>query len=190
MIDNQVVSRIAQKIRNTRLEKNLTLQELATRTQVSKGLLSKIENLQTIPSLPVFVTLIHSLGVSLKDFFEDVALVNGKGYMLVKKHQYTPLEREHKPGLSCQFILSQNVTHCTMEIVHLTIEPGIRGRASSCNGYQFKYILYGSCEFQISNELLELEEGDSIYFDASIQHAMLNRTKTKAKLLSIHFILP
>ncbi len=29
MIDNQVVSRIAQKIRSTRLEKNLTIQQLA-----------------------------------------------------------------------------------------------------------------------------------------------------------------
>ena len=65
MVDNQVVSRIAQKIRSTRLEKNLTIQQLATRTHVSKGLLSKIENSRTIPSLPVFVTLIQSLEISL-----------------------------------------------------------------------------------------------------------------------------
>ena len=43
MIDNQVVSRIAQKIKNTKLKKNLTLHELAVRTQVSKGLLSKLK---------------------------------------------------------------------------------------------------------------------------------------------------
>jgi transcriptional regulator with XRE-family HTH domain len=69
MIDNQVVSRIAQKIRSMRLERNLTIQELATRMQVSKGLISKIENLKTIPSLPVFVTLIQSLEFPLKNFF-------------------------------------------------------------------------------------------------------------------------
>src|SRR5687767_15663953 len=85
MTDNQIVSRIAQKIRDTRLEKNLTLQELANRTQVSKGLLSKIENSRTIPSLPVFVTLIQSLEISLKEFFQDMVLANGKNYLLVKK---------------------------------------------------------------------------------------------------------
>ena len=85
MIDNQVVSRIAQKIRSTRLEKNLTIQQLATPTHVSKGLLSKIENSRTIPSLPVFVTLIQSLEISLKEFFQDMVLANGKNYLLVKK---------------------------------------------------------------------------------------------------------
>ncbi len=68
MINNEVVSRIAQKIRSTRLKKNLTIQELADRTKVTKGLLSKIENSRTIPSLPVFVQLIQSLDISLKEF--------------------------------------------------------------------------------------------------------------------------
>ena len=84
------------KFRSTRLEKNLTIQQLATRTHVSKGLLSKIENSRTIPSLPVFVTLIQSLEISLKEFFQDMVLANGKNYLLVKKDQYAPLERALK----------------------------------------------------------------------------------------------
>jgi transcriptional regulator with XRE-family HTH domain len=39
----KVVTRIEKKIRATRLEKKLTIQHLATRTNVSKGLLSKID---------------------------------------------------------------------------------------------------------------------------------------------------
>ncbi|MBX2944215.1 MAG: helix-turn-helix transcriptional regulator [Cyclobacteriaceae bacterium] len=85
MIDNEVVSRIAQKIRATRLEKNLTIQQLANRTKVSKGLLSKIENSRTLPSLPVFITLIQSLDISLKEFFSEMVLLNGKDYLVVKK---------------------------------------------------------------------------------------------------------
>lgn len=72
MIDNPVVRHIAQKIRNTRIRKKLTLHELATRMNVSKGLLSKIENHHTIPSLPVFVALVQSMEISLKEFFADV----------------------------------------------------------------------------------------------------------------------
>jgi len=190
MIDNQVVSRIAQKIRSTRLEKNLTIQELATRTHVSKGLLSKIENSRTIPSLPVFVALIQSLDISLKEFFQDMVLVNGKGYLLVKKNQYTPLEREGKSGINYHYILSQHVTNCNMEIVLVTVEPGAKGKALTTNGYEFKYILSGSCEFQINNERFLLEEGDSIYFDASEPHMPINMTRRKVGMLSIHFILP
>ena len=159
MIDNQVVSRIAQKIRSTRLEKNLTIQQLATRTHVSKGLLSKIENSRTIPSLPVFVTLIRSLEISLKEFFQDMVLANGKNYLLVKKDQYAPLERALRSGLNYQFILSQNVTNCTMEIVLVTIESGSKEKPSTTNGYKFNYIVSGSCEYTVNNDSLQLEEG-------------------------------
>ena len=190
MIDNQVVSRIAQKIRSTRLEKNLTIQQLATRTHVSKGLLSKIENSRTIPSLPVFVTLIQSLEISLKEFFQDMVLVNGKNYLLVKKDQYAPLEREPRSGVNYQSILSQNVTNCTMEIVLLTIESGSKGKPSTTNGYKFNYIVSGSCEYTINNDSLSLEEGDALYFDATHPHSPVNKSRRKVIMLSVHFILP
>jgi transcriptional regulator with XRE-family HTH domain len=190
MIDNQVVSRIAQKIRSTRLEKNLTIQQLATRTHVSKGLLSKIENSRTIPSLPVFVTLIQSLEISLKEFFEDMVLVNGRSHLLVKKDQYAPLELEPRSGVNCQFILSQNVANCTMEIVLLTIASGTKGKPSTSNGYKFTYIVSGSCDYAINNDSFELEEGDSLYFDATHPHMPVNKSRRKVVMLSIHFILP
>ena len=190
MIDNQVVSRIAQKIRSTRLEKNLTIQQLATRTHVSKGLLSKIENSRTVPSLPVFVTLIQSLEISLKEFFQDMVLANGKNYLLVKKDQYAPLERERRSGVNYQSILSQNVTNCTMEIVLATIESGAKGKPSTTNGYKFNYIVSGSCEYIINNDSIQLEESDSLYFDATHPHLPVNKSRRKVIILSTHFILP
>lgn len=190
MIDNEVVSRIAQKIRATRLEKNLTIQQLATRTHVSKGLLSKIENSRTIPSLPVFVTLIQSLDISLKDFFKDMILINGAEYLHVKKQQYATLEREGRSGFNYQYILSQNVPNCTMETVLLTMEPGAKGRATTTDGYEFNYIVTGSCEYQIDNEVLLLEEGDAIYFDATVPRLPVNKSRKKVTVLVISFILP
>jgi len=190
MIDNEVVSRIAQKIRSTRLEKNLTIQQLATRTNVSKGLLSKIENSRTIPSLPVFVTLIQSLDISLKEFFQDMVLINGKDYLLVKKEQYTAMEREGRAGFNYQYILSQNITNCTMEAVLLTVEPGAKGKPTTTDGYEFKYMLSGSCEYLINNEAIRLDEGDSLYFDASVPHLPVNKSRRKVVMLVVYFILP
>jgi len=190
MVDNQVVSRIAQKIRSTRLQKNLTIQELATRTHVSKGLLSKIENSRTIPSLPVFVTLIQSLEISLKEFFHDMVLGNGKGYLVVKRDQHTIVKRDKTPGLDYQYILSQSVTNCMMEIGIVTIDPLSRIRPTSINGYEFYFLLSGSCQYQFGNETFKLEEGDSLYIDGSVLHAPISREKEKAVMLSIHFILP
>jgi len=190
MIDNEVVSRIAQKIRSTRLEKNLTIQQLATRTNVSKGLLSKIENSRTIPSLPVFVTLIQSLDISLKEFFQDMVLINGKNYLLIKKDQYTAMEREGRSGFNYRYILSQNITNCTMEAVLLTVEPDAKGRPTTTDGYEFKYMLSGSCEYLINNETIRLDEGDSLYFDASVPHLPVNKSRRKVVMLVVYFLLP
>ncbi len=188
MIDNEVVSRIAQKIRATRLEKNLTIQALATRSHVSKGLLSKIENSRTIPSLPVFVTLIQSLDISLKEFFHDMVLINGKDYLLVKKNEYIPMSREDRPGFNYKHILSQNITNCSMEASILTLDPGAKGKPTTTDGYEFKHILSGTCEYQINHDTVRLEEGDSLYFDASVPHVPINRSRRKVIMLVIYFL--
>ncbi len=190
MIDNEVVSRIAQKIRATRLEKNLTIQQLANRTKVSKGLLSKIENSRTLPSLPVFITLIQSLDISLKEFFSEMVLLNGKDYLVVKKDQYKTVEREGREGFDYQHILSQNISTCTLEAVLLTVKPGAKGRPTTSDGYEFKYLISGRCDYQINNEKITLEEGDSLYFDASVPHLPINTSGEKAVMLVVYFLMP
>ncbi len=190
MIDNEVVSRIAQKIRATRLSKNLTIQQLADRTHVSKGLLSKIENSRTIPSLPVFITLIQSLDISLKEFFEDMVLINGKDFFLVKRGNYVEMEREKREGFYYEYILSQNMSTCTMEAVLLTVNPRAKGKPTTTDGYEFKYIISGNCEYHINNQVIMLEEGDSIYFDASKPHLPVNNSRRKVVMLVIYFLMP
>ncbi|MBA4055253.1 MAG: hypothetical protein C0490_11110 [Marivirga sp.] len=187
MINNEVISRIAQKIRSTRLQKNLTIQQLATRMQVSKGLLSKIENSKTIPSLPVFIKLIQSLDISLKEFFEDMLLINGREFFLVKNNRLTALGKSETDGFTYSHILSQNIPHCTMEAALLTIDGGSKGMPATADGYEFRYLLSGTCEYQINNNVILLEEGDAIYLDASVPHTLINHTRKKASVLKLSF---
>jgi transcriptional regulator with XRE-family HTH domain len=190
MVNNEMVSRIAQKIRAVRLKKNLTIQQLADRTKVTKGLLSKIENSRTIPSLPVFVQIIQSLDISLKDFFEDMVLSNGKDYLLIKREQYVALEREGRTGFDYRYILSQNIPASTIEIVLLTIKPRATGRPTTTDGFEFKYLISGHCEYHFNNEVVMMEEGDSIYFDASVPHLPVNKTDENVVFLTVYFIIP
>ena len=190
MIGNEIVSKIAQKIRVIRLEKNLTIQELARRSNVSKGLLSKIENSRTIPSLPVFITIIQSLDISLKEFFREMVLTNGKNYLHVKREHGIPMQREGRSGFGYRYLLSQNISTGTMEAVLLTVAPGAKGNPTTTDGYEFKYILKGNCEYMINNETILLEEGDSLYFDASIPHLPINNSRKDVEMLVIYFFLP
>lgn len=188
MVDNKVVVRIAQKIRSTRLSKNMTIQQLATRSKVSKGLLSKIENARTVPSLPVFVTLIQSLDISLKEFFNDMLMMSSKNYLLIKRDQFSSLQREDRIGFHYEHILSQTLTSSTMEAVLLTVEPGARSIPSTTDGFEFKYLIAGSCNYMINDEIVTLEEGDALFFNGAMPHVPVNITRRKAVMLVLYFL--
>ena len=86
-VDKEIVARIAGKIRAIRLKQGLTIQQLADRADVSKGLISKIENSRTIPSLPVFVKILRSLDISFMDFFADMGPGDQKRHILIRKDE-------------------------------------------------------------------------------------------------------
>ncbi|WP_370629788.1 helix-turn-helix domain-containing protein [Pedobacter sp. MR2016-19] len=60
------------KIKERRKELGITVQELADKAEVSKGLISQIENSRTIPSLMVLMDIIKSLEIDLNSFFKDI----------------------------------------------------------------------------------------------------------------------
>ena len=53
------------RIRDLRKQRNMTLQELGEKTHLTAGLLSKIENFRTVPSLPVLAEIARALGIAL-----------------------------------------------------------------------------------------------------------------------------
>ena len=185
MVDNEVVTRIARKIRATRLEKKLTIQQLANRTRVSKGLLSKIENMRTVPSLPVFVTLIQSLDVSLKDFFKDLAVSDGKGYMVMRKELYINQHTNGKAGISHHHILLQSIPDCTMEASFITITGPDNGKISTSSGPVFIFLLNGSCQLTIQGDTITVNEGDVLTFDGATEHSITS--DTNATMLRLTF---
>jgi len=67
-----LVKSLGDRIKNLRAEKNMTLAVLAERSQLSKGLLSKIENDPEVnPSLETLNSLATALDVTISDLLES-----------------------------------------------------------------------------------------------------------------------
>lgn len=62
---------IGYKLRNLRRIKNLTQEELAERTDLSKGYISQIESQHASPSMETFLNILEVLGTSASDFFQE-----------------------------------------------------------------------------------------------------------------------
>lgn len=62
---------IGAKIKRIRLSNQLTLEELANRSELTKGFLSQLERDLTSPSVATLENLLEALGTNLKDFFSE-----------------------------------------------------------------------------------------------------------------------
>lgn len=62
---------IGDKIKRTRLKLGLTQEELAARTELSKGFISQLERNLTSPSIATLIDILEALGTDIADFFTD-----------------------------------------------------------------------------------------------------------------------
>lgn len=187
-----IIIQISEKIRSIRKEKGITLQELANKADVSKGLISQIENSRTVPSLLVLINIIKSLNVDLNDFFKDIQHQSNPGKVIIKRSaDYTPFEKEQAKGFIYKRILSQNLRSTPIDIVLLELKPGTkRMHLVKTDAYEYKYIIKGSVQYVVNNEKYILLEGDSLFFDGRQEHTLSNDTATDALMLVIYFFSP
>lgn len=62
---------IGHKIKQLRIQKGLTLEELASRSELTKGFLSQTERNLTSPSIATLNDIVEALGTSLSEFFQE-----------------------------------------------------------------------------------------------------------------------
>jgi transcriptional regulator with XRE-family HTH domain len=188
MLAPEVLPQVAKKIKSIRTKKNLTLLEVSKNSNVSKGLLSKIENSRTIPSLPVFLGIVNALGVNFKDFFDDIDLMQGKEYLLIRDADQHFTQKEGREGFIYKSVLAQNIHSHSIDVVILQVMPGARSTLTTTDGFELKYILKGQCDYYINEQIIHLREGDTLYFDASKPHMPVNRGTDPVVMLVVYFL--
>ncbi|MBQ4251622.1 MAG: helix-turn-helix transcriptional regulator, partial [Erysipelotrichaceae bacterium] len=62
---------LGKRVKQLRIKSGMTLEELASRTELTKGFLSQLERNLSSPSIATLEDIVEVLGVSLADFFRD-----------------------------------------------------------------------------------------------------------------------
>ena len=187
-MEEDILIQISNRIKERRREKNITVQELAIRANVSKGLISQIENSRTIPSLIVLIDIIKALEIDLNEFFKDMRSKSDHLPVLVKrKHEYDHFEKEHAEGFHYQRIFTQSISQSTVDIVILELEPDATRPLVETEAFEYKYILSGQVAYQFNDDTITLNQGDSMLFDGRIPHTPKNMGDTTASMLVVYF---
>lgn len=171
---------IGTKIRDLRIKNGLTQEELANRSELSKGFISQLESEQTSPSIATLVDILECLGTNLKDFFSDTA----EEKIVFTKDDYFTSEDEDL-GKSIKWIVP-NAQKNEMEPILITLSGGgSSNHHDPHEGEEFGYILEGSVILHLGDSEYKVKKGESFYFDPKKEHYLENKNERPAKILWI-----
>jgi len=187
-MENSIYQKIGKRIRQIRLENRITLQDVSEKAGVSKGLLSKIENGRTIPSLPVLLQIIKVLNTDASLFFDGIDNDFTSGYLLKKAADYEPVQKEDSEGFHYFSMIAKSFHQFEFQSAVLKLAPGAKRERVSTDGFTFLYLIDGEITYSLDQEKLKMQTGDSLMFDGKIPHVPENTGNSTAILLVVYLL--
>jgi transcriptional regulator with XRE-family HTH domain len=173
---------LGEKLREMRLEKGMTLQNVAEKTGYSKALISRIENDSVSPSISSLIKIAAAVEISLHHLF---AVVEGGQLSVIKK---TGRKSSMLSGGRIKIeYLSQGPPGSKMESVIKTFEPGAAAedKKAARIGEEWLYVLKGKLEASVEEKVYDLNEGDCMYVRMAIPHKWRNAAKGRTTALVV-----
>lgn len=175
---------LASRIKASRIAKGYTLDRVAEISGLGKGLLSKVENFRVTPSLPTLAKLCEALGMSLSELFEG--LDDKPKLSIVRANERKEIERDRDQSDISYFALAHGRPDRNMDPFVLEVPAGGgRREAMPHEGEEFLIVLKGEVTFEYNSESHRLAEGDAAYFDAEVDHRLINPGAADARILSV-----
>ena len=162
---------VGPKLRALRLKKKLGLVELGRHTGLSAAMISKVERGVLFPTLPTLLRIALVFGVGLDHFFSGSAA--RKAFGIVRRAERTRFsERLGGRDLVWEFeCLDFTATERKLSAYWVRFAPAGKPRVHEHPGAEFIHVLKGALTLRLGTEAHQLEEGDSMYFDAAQPHS-------------------
>jgi transcriptional regulator with XRE-family HTH domain len=181
-----VARQIGAAAKRLRASMGLTLQELAKRSNVSPGMLSRLENGDVSPSLETLGALTAALGVPMGNLFTDVGKPSGGAQHVPRGQGLEVVRRGTKRGHTYHLLAADRGPRRAFEPFLVTLNdksevfPGFEHP-----GTEFIYLLEGSLTYRHGDETHLLKPGDALTFAGSVPHGPEKLLKTPIRMLSI-----
>ncbi len=167
---------IGNKIKQLRTRQGLTLEELASRSELTKGFLSQLERDLTSPSIDSLSDILEALGTNLSEFFQE----DKNDQFVFRSEDFFVDEREN---CTVNWIVP-NTQKNQMEPILLELPAGGKSfEVEPHNGEEFGYVLDGSVILECDGERSVVCRGETFYLHGRTFHYLKNERKTTARIL-------
>ena len=171
---------IGARIKALRMKKGLTLEELGSRTELTKGFLSQLERNLTSPSLATLEDIVEALGVTMAGFFTED---EQEQVVFTKEDEFV----DEQEGRVLHWVVP-NAQKNLMEPLVLELAPGSSSQeVEPHEGEEFGYVLSGRIAIVRESDARKLivKKGETFYLKGNQTHSLVNTGSGKAMVLWI-----
>ena len=183
--ENALELAIGRQVRHYRKQQSLTITDMSMRTGLSAGMLSKIENGNTSPSLATLRALSTALSVPVTALFREFE--EQRDATFVKAGNGLAIERRGtRAGHQYQLLGHSVHSNVSVEPYLITLD-----KESDVfpifqhSGVEFIYVLEGKMNYRHLNEVYEMSPGDSLFFDSDAPHGPDELVDIPVRFLSV-----
>ncbi len=165
---------LGQRIQQARRDRDLTLQALAGRAQVSVSMLSSVERGGKAPTILVLARIADGLGMPL-----TALLAADQPRVIVRRAAEQDVVDE--PGGWQRVILTPVVPGVNFEWIRVTLPPHCDAGeypAWAPGSHEFLAVQAGTLRFTLGGQQHDLAAGDSVYFTPDAPHRYQNPAQT------------
>ncbi|WP_445167447.1 helix-turn-helix domain-containing protein [Mycolicibacterium sp. Dal123E01] len=176
---------IAQNVRLLRQQLGLSVADMAARVGISKAMMSKIENVQTSPSLSTLALLAKGFDVPVTTLFRGADVERPAAF--VKAGTGARIVRTGtREGHEYQLLGSLRGEHKRLECLLVTLsEKSKTYPLFQHPGTEFIYVLEGVMDYAHSRSVYRLHPGDSLQIDGEGAHGPADLIEVPIRFLSV-----
>jgi XRE family transcriptional regulator, regulator of sulfur utilization len=182
---SELALRVAASLRGFRSGRDLSLDELAAKSGVSRAALSQIESGRTNPTLGV----LWKIAVGLELPFHDLLGADEQeSAHLLRSNDSLPLKSAD--GRIETRLISPGKSSPDLELYEIRLQPKaiLRSEPHAARTSETLVVLVGSLRLQVGSSTYELGSGDSAFFRADVPHAYENPSGRETRCVNlIHY---
>ena len=180
MLDVTKAAGVGANIRQLRMAKGLTLDRLATLSELTRGYISLVERGLKMPSIAALLRMAAALEVNVAYFFDPNSEPAPRYTLFRQEDRNTPV----REGSFELFALAAGRTRKMME--PFLLSPPLKSAARASHpGEEMLFVVQGRIAILLDGEELVLSKGDCLYFSGETPHEVRSLGKQKAEVLVV-----
>lgn len=185
--DRDIPVNVGERVRKVRENRGLSLEDISQRTGLDASFLEQIEDGSAAPPLGAVIKLAKALEMKMGYFISGE---EDQPYTIVRRTDRRVISRyDSGKGKHYGYEYESLAPHKKdrhMEPFLVTLVPAeTEDERSSHDGQEFIFVLDGTMEVRLGEEILALEPGDAIYYDSTVPHLVKCRGDRPARILAV-----